>query len=417
MPKTLNDIIPPSKRRSMGDMSAHESSYAPPPSYEAPPRERARRPRQNRKFPFGTALVALLVVAGSVGVLHFFSGATVQVTPQRNTAYVSAEFTASKGQGDLPYEVVVVEKIATSAVEAESTVEANDPATGTITIYNAQAKSQQLIKNTRFETPSGLIFRIKDSVVIPAGSSNAPGSITASVYSDEGGEKYNIPPSDFTVPGLKGGASFDLVYAKSTEPMTGGFAGTRPSVSEATREAEIAKIEASLRTDIQGELESKLPEGYMTMPGAYTITLETLPDAPGQGGKVEVRLRAVMKAFAVPNNALAKALAYQIAGGFSGQPITIEDTSGLTFSAITPESPDAVETYSFKIEGNTTLVWGIDETEVAGAVAGKSRESAQVIVSGLPSVDKAYMILRPFWAGSFPDDPEKIKVEVVEAKK
>lgn len=400
----------------MGDMNTHESSYTPPPAYEAP-RERARRPRSNKKFPFGTALIALVVVAGSVGVLHFFSGATVQVTPQRNTAYVSAEMTATKGQGELPYEVVVVEKIATNSVEAESTVEANDPATGTITIYNAQPNSQQLIKNTRFETPSGLIFRIKDSVVIPAGTRNAPGSITASVYSDEGGEKYNIPASDFTVPGLKGGKSFDLVYAKSTEPMTGGFAGTRPSVSEATRTAEVAKMEAALRTDIQGELEGKLKEGYMTLPGAYTITLETLPDAPGQGGKVDVRLRAVMKAFTIPNAALAKALAYQIAGGFSGQPITVEDSKNLTFSAITPESPDAVESYSFKIEGNTTLVWGIDEVEVAGAVAGKSRENARVIVGGLPSVDRANMVLRPFWASTFPDDPEKIKVEIVDVKK
>jgi hypothetical protein len=203
-------------------------------------------------------------VIGCVGAIYAFSGAKVVVTPTTNVATVSGDFSATPSAGDLPFEVISVEKVGMQQVKAEGTENANDPSQGTITIYNGQEKPQELIKNTRFETSDGLIFRIHESVKIPAGTATAPGQLQVTAYADAGGEKYNVGPTTFTLPGLKGGASFTLVYAKSTGSMSGGFSGVRPSVSVKTREAQSATIQAGLDKDLKEEVATKIPEGSHT---------------------------------------------------------------------------------------------------------------------------------------------------------
>lgn len=423
MPRTLNDIIPPSRRRQMQAPMAPQETFAhtedtatPPPHTPPPTRPTAPHPRGGRKFPYGTALIALIVVAVSAGVLFAFSGAKVEITPTTSVAYVSGEFSATREVGDLPFRVVSVDKTAIKSVPAETTVNANDPAQGTITIYNAQTTQQELIKNTRFRTPQGLIFRIRESVVIPAGTENAPGSVTATVYADEGGDRYNIGPSDFTVPGLEGSRAYDLVYAKSTAAMTGGFSGTRPAVSEATREAQAAGLEAALATELQAAIKEAMPEGYVLLPGASSVSYEPLPETAGQGNNVDVKMRGTMTAVVFPNEALARAIAYQVVGTYSGQTVRLTNTDNLTLTPTIAGDPGTADTYGFSLSGNATITWDIDKTKIAGAVAGKSRESAQVNLSGFQEVDRALLVLRPFWAQTFPQDPEKITVEVKAAE-
>lgn len=409
MPRTLNDIIPPSRRRQM-EAEGPRETFAP---MQTPP-ERPRgkvRGGGGRKFPYGTALIALIVVALSLGALHFFSGAKVEVTPATNAAYVSGSFTATRSAGDLPFEVVTINKEMVKSVPAESTETGNDPAQGTITIYNAQTEAQPLIKNTRFQTSDGLVFRIRESVTVPAGSPNAPGTVTVTVYADEGGERYNIGPSDFTVPGLSGSSAFDLVYAKSAAAMAGGFSGTRPVVSEATIEAQAPELQAGLETELRAEALKAVPEGYVLIPGAYTITYESLPDSAGQGNTVDVKMKGTMQAVVFPNEALAKAIAYQVVGTYSGQPVMLQSVDALTLTPSVSGTPSG-DTYAFNLAGNATIVWKIEESRIAGAVAGKTRSSAQTILTGFPEVDKALLVLRPFWSQTFPQDPEKIKVTV-----
>lgn len=403
----------------MGMPQAETPTYsgAPVPPPPPPRRPSAPRPRSNRRFPYGTALIALVVVALSAGALFMFSGAKVEVTPATNQAYISGTFTATLGTGELPFEVVSVEKIATKSVPAETTETKNDPAQGVITIYNAQTTPQQLIKNTRFQTPDGLIFRIRDSVTVPAGSPNAPGKMDVTVYADEGGEKYNIPPSDFTVPGLEGSKSYDLVYAKSAAAMTGGFSGTRPTVSEATKDAQAEGLRSALETDLSAGIAEAVPEGFVIIPGSTYTVLETLPDTAGQGNNVDVKMKGVTYAVVFPNEALAKAIAYQVVGTYSGQSVLLQDATSLTLKPAVEGNPQGLETYGFTLEGNASIVWKIDQARIAGAVAGKTRDGAQVILSGFPEVDRAVLVLRPFWSNSFPSDPEKITVSVKEAAK
>lgn len=416
MNKNLNDIIPPSRRRMLEgaeNVPAYPANDDLPPVSDRPTYQRPMpSPRGGKRFPYATAAVALVVIAVSVGALFAFSGAKVSVQATENATSVTGEFIATLSEGLLPFEMVSVEKVTSVSVPSEGTETVTQAAQGTITITNQQDAPQQLIKNTRFQTPDGLIFRIRDSVTVPAAKNGTPGTLETTVYADAAGENYNIGPSSFTLPGLSGSATFTLVTAKSSAAMRGGFNGPRPSVGQATRDAKAAEVRAKLTPEIEEELAAAVPEGYVLIPGASRITYETQPDQAGAGGTVEISEKASAVAIVFPKEALAQNIAYQVVGSYSGQPVTLKDASGLTVTPVGDLPAVGATEFAFSLAGNTTILWKVDTSKIAAAVAGKNRDSAETILSGFPEVEKATLVLRPFWKTSFPADPSKIDVTV-----
>ena len=387
-----------------------------PPRMPPPPSTPSRHEfsRGPRRFPMGTLIVALLVIAGSIGALFVFSGAKVEVNPMVNTATVSGTFAATRAQGELPFELVTVEKTATASVAAESTENVTQSAQGMITVSNMQDAPQALIKNTRFETAEGLIFRIRDSITVPAARNGEPGTVSVTVYADEAGERYNVGPANFTLPGLKSSPDlYTKVNARSTEAMKGGFAGARPTLTEATKEAEMATLQTSLDSQLRSEIAGQVREGYVLVPGATAVQFEEQPDTAGAGNNVDLAMRGIIRGVIFPEEMLARTIAYQSVGTYSGQPLKFESLEGLMLAPAEGLIPtEGEESFSFTLTGTTNLVWKVDPAKVKAAVAGKSREQAEVALQGFPEVESALLVLKPFWVGSFPADPEKIKVSV-----
>lgn len=425
MPKTITDIIPPSRRKAMDAMRPTSPTPSPPPpsepeeesagEFESRPPKYPRPMRASRVgFPWKYAIAALVVVVLAGIMLHALGGAKIQITPVIEDMAVSGEFAATGSAGDLSYEIITASTVVSGSVPAEGTEESDDPAQGSITVYNAQATPQQLIKNTRFESPQGLIFRIRDSISVPGGTATKPGELTVTVYADQGGEEYNINPTTFTVPGLKGSATYDLVYARSSEAMTGGFSGMRASVSEATRSTRYDAMKGAIDAELAKALLAEIPEGYILLPGASWTVYEPQPDGVASG-TVTLNQKGSITAAVFPKEALAGAIAHRMLEeqAYAGEPVTIESPGTLTVASMSGSAPVAGDTsFSFTVSGNTSLKWLVDKEKIATAVAGKNKNSAQTILSGFPEVGSAHMILRPFWAGEFPDDPAKIAVEV-----
>jgi hypothetical protein len=365
-----------------------------------------------RRFPWGTAIFALIVVILVAGALYAFAGAKIEITPTKNAVTLSGSFTATPQSGDLPFETISVQKIASTTVPAESTATVQQSAQGSIVISNAQKTAQQLITNTRFQAPDGLIFRIHQGVTVPAGSASAPGQLTVTVYADQPGEQYNIAATTFTVPGLKGSAAYEAVTAKSAAAFTGGFSGQRGTVSAATDDATHAKLQATLAASIQSALEGQVPQGYVLVPGAATVTYQAQPDGAAADGSVAVSESADATAVVFPREAFARAVAAQAVSGYAGQPVTLTDVSGLTLAAASSSQPTGQGPFAFTLSGATTVLWTVDPSKIAGAVSGKTREEARTTLGTFPEVAKAYIVLRPFWASHFPTDPAKIRVTV-----
>lgn len=360
-----------------------------------------------------TLIVVGLVIAGAIGALYYFSSAKVEITPTTVSAVVHSSFTATKSTGDLPYEIITAQKVASQSVQSSGSKPVSSSASGLITIYNAQPKAQKLIANTRFSTTAGLIFRIHTAVTVPAGSTSNPGTVTARAYADKPGDTYNVGPTSFTIPGLAGTPQASLVYARSTDAMTGGASGNEPVIDPATESQARQALMSALSADLATNIKAQVPDGYTLLPGAATTTYTGLATAPSSTtGTADVKEQGTVTAVIFPNAALAKAVALSIDGlGYNGEPLTLLPSSNLSLSATTAPDPNA-SSYAFVLTGTAAFEYTIDTTRIAAAVAGKTRSAAEVALTNYPEVKSAIIILRPFWRGSFPQDPSSITVTV-----
>lgn len=401
--RTFEDIIPPSKRKVMET----ETSSVRAPAASAPP-ERGRR------FPYLLTIIVLAVVGLSVGALYLFSGARIEVDPTTDPVLVSTTLTALAGTSTLPFQIVSVEKMATQSVQASGSETVNTSAQGVITVYNEQNKAQALVANTRFESANGLVFRVHTPVTVPAEKGGKPGTLQATVYADKTGAAYNVGPGSFTIPGFAGTAQFTKVYAKSVAGMSGGFSGTRPKVDETAAATTGASLKTALAGELKSALAANLPQGYVLVPGADFETYTTLsPSESNATGVVDIREQGRALAVAFPMSAIASAVAGEALGAaYHGEAVTLSSVNGLTLSAEGGAPSANASTFSFSLAGNTTIVWSVEPSKIASAVTGKTRDSAQVILSGFPEIKKALLVLHPFWMNNFPSDPQAITVVV-----
>src|SRR3989344_5907949 len=207
--------------------------------------------------------VGVLVILGFVfGMMTLFTSAKVAIVPKSSSQTFNMALIAYKNPNiagtatstpSLKYEILDLVKEAEVEVPASGEEMAENKAQGTITIYNNfSSEPQRLITRTRFESPTGLIYRIQESVVVPGKTAGGPGMIEALVVAEEAGDKYNTNKTDFTVPGFKDDAArYAGFYAKSKTAIEGGFIGRMKKVAPADKELALSQLKDSLRLELE----------------------------------------------------------------------------------------------------------------------------------------------------------------------
>lgn len=399
--RTLDDIIPPSRRKETEQM--HDGDRYRPPQ------------RESSRFSFTTFIAIALVIITSIGVLFYFSTSMVEITPNAVTVAVQGSFTASaQGTSTLPFQVITAQKTASQSIKSSGTKSVQSSASGTVTIYNTQSKTQKLVANTRFATSAGLIFRIRNTVIVPAGSTSKPGTISAKIYADKPGDTYNVGPTSFTVPGFAGTPQASRVYARSTSAMTGGASGTIPVVDAAEETQARQTLSASLSADLLANIQAQVPKGYVLLKGASATTIENAHITPSATtGMADIKETATVTAVVFPNESLASAIASSVPSiEYQGEPLSLKSTDTLEFVAETALPNADTKSFTFTLAGNAPLVYTINPARIAAAIAGESRSKAEVSLTNYPEVKRAVLILRPFWRQSFPEDPAGISIVV-----
>ncbi|MEK7154009.1 MAG: hypothetical protein AAB792_00430, partial [Patescibacteria group bacterium] len=165
------------------------------------------------KAPLVLAIGAILVL---VFVLYLTLGkARVIINPAKQELdlklKVSASSTATAVNSNfnqIPGQRFTEQKKETDTFPVTGQKDVVQKASGTITIFNKSATAQRLVATTRFKSPGGLIFRILQTINVPAsaktGETVTPGLVVANVYADRPGAEYNIGPTQFTIPGFEG---------------------------------------------------------------------------------------------------------------------------------------------------------------------------------------------------------------------
>ena len=85
---------------------------------------------------------------------------------------------------------------------------------GKVFLINNYTKDQPLVATTRLLTADNKLYRLKKSVIVPAG-----GEVEAEIYADKISAEMAIEPTRFTIPGLWAGMQ-DKIYAESRKPFT-----------------------------------------------------------------------------------------------------------------------------------------------------------------------------------------------------
>ncbi|MFA7662697.1 MAG: hypothetical protein WCX88_02155, partial [Patescibacteria group bacterium] len=149
------------------------------------------------------SFVALTLVLSLV--VLFISSAKTTITIVPKDIDVSAEENIEiLLDQDSPNELQISGKLLETNVELTDIFNVSEgetkdaPAVGWITIVNNYSKSQPLIATTRFLSTNNVLFRLKNTVTIPAGE-----KVTAEIYADQPGIAGEIGPTKFTIPGLR----------------------------------------------------------------------------------------------------------------------------------------------------------------------------------------------------------------------
>ncbi|MDA8611429.1 hypothetical protein N9L18_01015, partial [Candidatus Pacebacteria bacterium] len=119
-----------------------------------------------KKWPLISGIVGILVI-----ILIFISigGMEITIHPKQVTATVNSELEARNvnngNAGLLGFTIIEISEESSQTVKATGEESITTKATGEITIYNEYTEEdQRLVKNTRFESPDGMIYRIPESV-------------------------------------------------------------------------------------------------------------------------------------------------------------------------------------------------------------------------------------------------------------
>lgn len=381
--------------------------------------------RKNSSKKLIVSVVLFFIIVGTALGLSSVLGKTeLTIYPEFREPNISAEFTAypDKRAGELSYEIMTLESTSESQVNASGQVQVEEQATGIIEISKSTPGAERLIKNTRFRTKDGLVFRIQESVVVPGAvktdNGNMPGTIQAEVFADEVGDQYNIAGgTSLDVPGFQEGgftALYEAITAKSAAAFSGGFSGPQFKIEENELSAARQSLQVELRNNLLSRIDSEKPPGFIAFPDAVAITYNELPAVQYGQNQVTIREQAILQIPLFQATEFGSFLAQETIATYEGNPVRVEDPSVLNFryvSATTSSTVIANEpSLTFNLTGKPLLIWEYDATKLTTNLAGLPKTAINNAILEYPGIDGAKVHITPFWQRTFPEKAEDIIV-------
>lgn len=410
-------------------------------------------------FPTHRRAMSVLIVLSLIVLLGIsyvtLPGATISLTPKSNVIEMSVNITLADSEknsielSNHPPHTIASYAISTTikktfTYHSSGQIFQGTNATGKITIINELNREWPLVPKTRFQTPEGFVFRSQQFVTVPPATAEGFGTMEVNVVADEFdvfsqviGERGNIGSSTFFLPGLSE-SSRKVLYAKSTEPLSG---GTTVVIQKVLKE-DLQAAEEKAKTEILAQIVPELKNYVQTLNETNHTNLALLSD--DVVGEVAIK-KGEPRVF-IPKDLADKQLeTFEVSAEV--------DAAGVAYNAsellnILKEelklrkSPEkrllGVDESSVfyrvfemndeikKIKITATIkgreAYEINPETVNGArfiqkmtesILGKKREEAKDFIQNLPEVNKIEIKTWPVWAPTLPTVVNNIKVEVV----
>jgi hypothetical protein len=403
------------------------------------------------------ALIGL--VALSLTILLFIiyvalPGATIYLTPAASVLERSVNITLADSQKNRafletrpPHTVesfpisTTVEKEITYTSTGKKLSDRGSNSSGAITIFNTSGNTWPLIEKTRFQTDEGIVFRINTPLSVPPATVDGPGTVEAFVvadqvdaYGDVIGERGNIEPSRFFLPGLRE-SSRSVIFAESKEPMTGGVTDFITFISAEDLDGARKKLNDELLNNAVDDLRSAVED--VNRLGGRNVTYKLLEgDRAVRIGEVKINIDSGLQGREVSEFKASGSV--DVSGIYYNYDTML---AILTDELTLRKSPqkelirineDSINYRIFerdeaggriKLTANIRAIeqFIIDPTKESGAnliqriqerVAGQNVEQAKLYIQNLVEVSNVEIESWPYWAPTVPNLSDNIKFVV-----
>ncbi len=320
---------------------------------------------------------------------------------------------------EIPLEELKIEKTESKEFPASGQKELNRKASGQITIYNEYSSvPQTLVATTRFESPTGKVFRISETITVPGAKIEegkiVPSGLEITVTADQPGESYNIGPTNFTIPGFKGTPKYAGFYAKSTDSMTGGYVGTVKVVSAEDLEEAKESLAEELRNEVEQALQEQLPADLKMVENGLKekITDVSDVDQESEGETFNVEMTFSIQALFFREADLKELIDLNLVAQIEENKRPVSESQQIDCRET--EIDWTSGQVDFDLHVDEEVVWQIDLDQLKEELAGQTEVEVRKYLANQAAIEKAKVSFWPFWVKRIPTQEKKIEIEIVE---
>lgn len=390
-----------------------------------------------RKLPFKigpTSFVAGVVVLSLALTFFIFARtlpqADILIYPKREVKSESVDVVISKennkvnlDKGLMPGELLTSEKTESGEFTATGAPSSSAKARGKVTIYNSYSTQVQKFIASRFQaedgsvakTGAGKIFWTTASITVPGYTTKSgkiiPGEVTVAVVAAEAGDSYNIEPSKFFMPALKGTAKGDKIYAVSKEAMAGGGVNGAKVVSS----NDVTQAYDNLKEKIKPQFESfkqNLPAGFQLWPEAYNEELADSSVSPETGSAAEkftATIKMIARAIVFKTGDLDAFINKRISADLNEGKVLLASSKDISFLK-SPVVDYQKGTVAATLNVKYDVMNKFDVAAFKNSILNKKKKDINIADY---QAERIEVNLWPFWVRSIPASSGRVNVRIV----
>ena len=369
---------------------------------------------------FAVAVVCIFAV-----VVYISTGsAKIIIQPTANELNLNLKISASDDFSDInseskkiPGQLFSIEKKLEENFQSTGERDVAQKAKGKITVYNEYGTAPQvLIATTRFESPSGFIFRTLKTITVPGmtikNGVTVPGKIEVEVIADKAGEIYNIASGKFTIPAFKEKGDmgkFEKYYGVSTEQMKGGIIGKAKVVTSEDYINATKQVSDKLVSDMEKELKTQSSGLKILNSSKPTLKESSASAQPDEATtSFSITQTATLETVGFKESDLNELVIQYVSK--TNNLTVLPDKLKLEFKDINFNKETKILEFTVVIKG---LAYSrIDKDKIISDLIKKNEGEIKDYIKNVEGIDSARVILSPFWVKRVPGDKEKITFEL-----
>jgi hypothetical protein len=365
-----------------------------------------------RKIAYSFIILTLALLA----VIFYFSfvKVTIAITPVEervsNNLVVDVydqNKTAAPGKASAVGAVDRIEIEETKNYPASGRIAAGEETTGMVTIINNYNKSQPLVATTRILSADNKLFRLKNTVNVPAG-----GSVEAEVYADDPGPEMALEPTTFTIPGLWAGLQ-DKIYAES-KTVFAYNQDAKKIIAQEDIDAGLKDLRSALIAKAEKEIAEKYKDYnksvYVLDENSVVITIEG--KAGEEKNEVAITMAAAVGVAAFNKESVEKMVEDKLNTIIASDKKLLEfNKDNISYSLESHNLDQGIATVNAVFEGKTVFRSG-DEIVDREKIAGLTRDQLTAFLDSAPGIASYEIKFQPSFIKKVPTLADRVEITI-----